>query len=181
MEERWQSLEYSYQKVQGEVLNFIDSYSKEHHLENTRQIPFRWTIYRRRPQVRYTLASIIIREILWGISRSALIFPRCRIWRSSTRFPESTVRRALDVLHAHGRDPARNGDWHPRLPGACGFRHIDKVGNPENLRLHGEALQILALTVRSVTRFTVESATIKAGGAVGRDKNWSEKPVAFSA
>jgi len=28
----------------------------------------------------------------------------------------------------------------------------------ENLRLHGEAMQILALTVRSVTHYTLESA-----------------------
>lgn len=159
MEEQWQSLEYSYQKIQGEVLNFIDSYSKEHHLENIRQIPFRWTIYRRRPQVRYTLASIMIREILWGHFPVGSYLPSLPNLAKQYQVSESTVRRALDVLHAMGvtRPEMGIGTRVCLEPADSGI--LEKSEIRENLRLHGEALQILALTVRSVTRFTVESLT----------------------
>ena len=40
-----------------EVLAFVDSISEEHHLKDVQQIPFTWMIYRKRPQVRYTLAA----------------------------------------------------------------------------------------------------------------------------
>ena len=36
----------------------------------------------------------------------------------------------------------------------------------ENMRLHGEGMQILAMTVRSVTLFTMESVTEKKEGGI---------------
>ena len=50
-----------------EVKAFVDSIPEEHHLKNVPQIPFTWTMYRKRPQVRYTLASTIIQEIFWEV------------------------------------------------------------------------------------------------------------------
>ena len=149
----------SYLNLQREVLNFVASYSADHPLENREQIPFKWTIYRRRPQVRYTLASLIIREILWGRFPVGSYLPSMTKMAEQYQVSLSTVRRALSVLHALGvtRPYMGIGTRVSLEPADSDILATSEI--QENLRLHGEGLQILALTVRSVTIFTVESAT----------------------
>ena len=50
----------------AKLFNFIDRASEEFSLETAEQIPFRLNVYRNRPQMRYTVASVIIQEIVGG-------------------------------------------------------------------------------------------------------------------
>lgn len=154
-----QGFDCSYLNLQRRVLNFVASYSADHPLENREQIPFKWTIYRRRPQVRYTLAALIIREILWERFPVGGYLPSMTKMAEQYQVSLSTVRRALSVLHALGvtRPYMGIGIRVSLEPADSDILATSEI--QENLRLHGEGLQILALTVRRVTIFTVESAT----------------------
>ena len=45
---------------------FMDQACEDYALENAEPIPFRWNVYRQRPQLRYSFASQLIREIVDG-------------------------------------------------------------------------------------------------------------------
>ncbi|MFR9190677.1 MAG: hypothetical protein ACLVL7_10975, partial [Anaerotruncus massiliensis (ex Togo et al. 2019)] len=47
-----------------ELFAFLETARAEYALEDVRPVPFEWNIYRQRPQLRYSIASRIIREIL---------------------------------------------------------------------------------------------------------------------
>lgn len=146
-------------EIQDEVLDFIESSSKNYCPEPASQIPFTWTIYRRRPQVRYTLASLIIREILWGRYPVGSYLPSLPKMAEQYQVSLSTVRRTLEVLHSLGVTRTYMGIGTK----VCLEPVNDKIMNGseirENLRLYGEGLQILAITVRGVALFTLESVT----------------------
>lgn len=143
---------------QKQVLEFVDFAAKAYHLETADPIRFHWTIYRRRPQVRYTLASVIIREILRGVYPAGAYLPSLPRMAEQYQVSLSTVRRTLEVLNALGVTRTFMG-----IGTKVCLEPVDKdVLNGseirENLRLHREGMQILALTVRGVTLFTLESA-----------------------
>lgn len=146
-------------EMQDEVLDFIESACEEYHLENVEQIPFSWTIYRRRPQVRYTLASEIIREILWERYTVGSSLPSLPKMAELYGVSLSTVRRTLDVLHSLGVTTTYMG-----IGTKVCLQKVDidilKISEiRENLKLHGEGMEILALTVYGVTLFTLQSAS----------------------
>lgn len=139
------------------IMEFIDLNRETYHLEHETQIPFIWTIYRKRPQVRYTLASTIIREILWDVYPVGSYLPSLPKMAERYHVSLITVRRTLDVLNSLGVTRTYMGIGTKVCLESV---DIDIMGRPEireNLRLHGEAMQILALTVRNVTHYTLES------------------------
>lgn len=148
-----------FDNLQTEVLNFVDDIYEKCHLENVSQIPFRWTIYRRRPQIRYTLASTLIREILCGKYPVDSYLPSLPRLAEQYGVSVSTVRRTLDVLHSLGVTKACMGIGIKVClePADNEIMNVPEIR--ENLRLHGEAMQILALTVRGVLLFTLEAAS----------------------
>ena len=85
------------------------SIPEEHHLKNVPQIPFTWTMYRKRPQVRYTLASTIIQEIFWEVYPVGSYLPSLPKMAERYHVSLSTVRRTLDVLHSLGVTKAYMG------------------------------------------------------------------------
>lgn len=144
--------------TQNEVLDFAEAAEKAYQLENVEQIPFRWTIYRQRPQVKYTLASAIIREILWERYPKGSYLPSLPRLAEQYKVSLSTVRRTLEVLKSLGvtRTYMGKGTKVCLEPADLDIMKVSEIR--ENLRLHGEGMQILALTVRGVTLFTLESA-----------------------
>lgn len=153
-----QGFDYYYIHSQNRLLDFIAASEKEYHLEHTAQIPFRWRIYRRRPQVRYTLASRIIREILWEIYPVGSYLPSLPKMAEQYRVSVSTVRRTLAVLQSLGVTRTYMGIGTQVCLEPVDFDVLHATELRENLRLHGEGMQILALTVRGVTLYTLESA-----------------------
>ena len=142
-----------------EVLAFVDSISEEHHLKDVQQIPFTWMIYRKRPQVRYTLAATIIREILWEVYPVGSYLPSLPKMAEQYNVSLITVRRTLDVLHSLGVTKTYMGVgtrvcMEPIKPDILDTREIQ-----ENMMLHKEGMELLSLTVYNVTLFTLESVT----------------------
>lgn len=145
--------------LQNQVLDFIQNIYEKEHLEHVDQIPFSWTIYRRRPQVRYTLASTIIREILWERYPLGSYLPSLPQMAEQYQVSLSTVRRTLDVLHSLGVTRTFMGVGTKVCLEPVDSEVMNRSEIRENLRLHGDGMQILALTVREVTIFTLESVT----------------------
>lgn len=142
-----------------EVKAFVDSIPEEHHLKNVPQIPFTWTMYRKRPQVRYTLASTIIQEIFWEVYPVGSYLPSLPKMAERYHVSLSTVRRTLDVLHSLGVTKAYMGVgtrvcMEPINPYILNTREMQ-----ENLTLHKEGMEFLFLTIYNVTLFTLESIT----------------------
>lgn len=142
-----------------EVLAFVNSISEEHHLKDVQQIPFTWTMYRKRPQVRYTLASTIIREIFWEVYPVGSYLPSLPKMAERYHVSLSTVRRTLDVLHSLGVTKTYMGVgtrvcMEPINPDILDTREMQ-----ENMTLHKEGMELLSLTVYNVTLFTLESIT----------------------
>lgn len=154
-----QAMDDYFSETQEEVLAFAEFAREKYHLEAAVQIPFQWTIYRRRPQMRYTLASRIIREILWERYPAGTYLPSLPQMAERYQVSLSTVRRTVDVLNAMGitRTYMGIGTKVCLEPVEIDLMNVSEIR--ENLRLHGEGMEFLALTVRGVTLFTLESAT----------------------
>ena len=116
-------------------------------------------IYRKRPQVRYTLAATIIREILWEVYPVGSYLPSLPKMAEQYNVSLITVRRTLDVLHSLGVTKTYMGVgtrvcMEPIKPDILDTREIQ-----ENMMLHKEGMELLSLTVYNVTLFTLESIT----------------------
>ena len=153
---------YRYVNAEEEVLDFIERAREKYHLENIGQIPFHWDIYRQRPQVRYTLASVIIREIFSGRYSMGSYLPSQPKMAELYHVSLSTVRRTLVLLESLGVTKSHMGIGTEVCLGNTDF-NWNAAEIRESLRLHGESLQILALTVRGILLFTLESSPQQRG------------------
>lgn len=152
-----QKMDSYYSGIYSQVENFVDSIYRTYHPEDVEQIPFTWTIYRKRPQVRYTLASTILREILWGVYPLGSYLPSLPQMAEQYQVSLITVRRTLDVLHTFGVTNTYKGVGtqvclEPIDPNILSTPEIR-----ENLLLYGEGIEFFALTVHNVTFYTLES------------------------
>lgn len=152
-----QKMDSYYSGVYSKVENFVDSIDRTYHPEDVEQIPFTWTIYRKRPQVRYTLASTIIREILWDVYPLGSYLPSLPQMAEQYQVSLITVRRTLDVLHSLGVTNTYKG-----VGTQVCLEPVDSniLSTPEirkNLLLYGEGMELFALTVYNVTFYTLES------------------------
>ena len=155
--------------IRDEVLAFVESASEKYHLEHVRQIPFQWTICRQRPQVRYTLAARIIREILWEHYPVGGYLPSMPQMAEQYQVSLSTVRRALAVLQPLGVTRTYMGIGTKVCLEPVDFSVLDAPEIQESLRLHGEGLQLLSLTVRGVTLYTLESVSEQKRNALSEE------------
>jgi DNA-binding GntR family transcriptional regulator len=146
-----------YEQIYLKVMDFTESNCEKYHLEQEDQIPFKWTIYRKRPQVRYTLASTVIREILWDVYPVGSYLPSLPKMAERYQVSLITVRRTLDVLNSLGITRTYMGVGTKVCLESTDIDIMDRAEIRENLRLHGEAMQLLALTVSNVTHYTLES------------------------
>ena len=146
-----------YYNIYLDIMSFIETNCENYQIDHEDQIPFTWTIYRRRPQMRYTLASAIIREILWGVYPVGSYLPSLPQMAERYQVSLITVRRTLEVLNSLGITKTQMGVGTKVCLEAVDIDILDRPEIRENLRLHGEAMQILVLTVRNATRYTLES------------------------
>ena len=152
-----QSFEASYGRAVTDLFSFIEQAQSEYGMEDAKQVPFYWNIYRQRPQLRYTLAS----RILWGIEKG--IYPPGTYLPSLPRMAEhyevslNTVRRTLSILDSMGMTRSFHGKGTLVLTEPEG---VD-LANPEireGMKLYIESLQLMMLTIKQVVLYTLEHA-----------------------
>ena len=137
-----------------ELPRFITRTCEKYQLEKTEQIPFRWTVYRRRPQLRYTLAANIIREILRGQYLPGTFLPSLPEMAERYEVSLATARRTVAVLNALGVARSCHGSGSK----ICMDPAPLDASSPdiqESMRLHRESLQIMVLTIRSSLLLTL--------------------------
>ncbi len=157
-------IETSNRRLLQDLYDYIDKAAKEYDLETVCPIAFHWDIYRQRPQMRYTLASLIIREIMTGEFSVGSYLPSLPQMEKKYGVSLTTIRRTLLLLEELGitRSHQGKGTQVCMEPVKMDF---SKPEIREGMRMHQESLQILSLTICQVSRFTLESA--------GQDK-WEE-------
>ena len=139
---------------EGRVFAFLEEVRAKY--PDMEQIPFGWTIYRQRPQIRYSLVSQIIREILSGTYPAGSYLPSLPQMAQKYGVAMSTVRRTLSMLDALGFVTSYQGKGtqvriHPDHPN-CSGKDVK-----EGMRLYREGLELLTLTVGPVSRYMLGS------------------------
>lgn len=94
--------ESAYRPAAEEILTFIEEACKEYPLDEEEPIPFWWSIYRQRPQIRYTLVSDIIRDVIRGRYPQGSYLPSLPRLADQYQVSVNTIRRALDILEGLG-------------------------------------------------------------------------------
>lgn len=147
-----------YVPLEEGLFSFIHRETAARGAEEIEAIPFQWNIYRNRPQMRYTLASILIRKILYGVYPVGSYLPSLPELAERYGASLTTVRRTLALLEEMGVTESFQG----KGTLVCMKRKrldLEKSEIREGLRLHRESLQFLRLTIRGVALFTLERAS----------------------
>lgn len=143
-----------YLPMEDALFSFIQRSGEKFGLDAAAQIPFRWNIYRQRPQMRYTLSSLLIREIVDGKYPVGSYLPSLPELVARYGVSLATARRTMSLLEELGITESFQGKGNR----VCMKRiHIDlrKSELREGLRLCRESLELLALTIRGVIRYTL--------------------------
>ena len=148
--------EKSYTKAVTTLFAFLESARSEYALENEPQIPFVWNLYRQRPQLRYSLASRIIREIISGRYPVGSYLPSLPNLSEQYGVALNTVRRTLSILGSLGVTRS----YHGKGTLVCMEPVQIDLTRPEireGLRLYLESLELLELTIEKIVIHTLES------------------------
>ena len=147
-----------YSVKRQEVLRFAESACKKYHLEATKPIPFKWNIYRQRPQLKYSLAAQIISSIFWGDYPIGSFLPSLSNIAQRYGVSLMTVRRTLALLNTLGVTQSYRGSGTKICMDAIPST-IPSPDIQEDLRLHRESLQLLAMTIRGVMMYTLKAVS----------------------
>lgn len=152
-----QTFESWYGPATADLFSFIEQSQKAYGLEEAQQIPFYWNIYRKRPQLRYTLASRILREIVSGYYPRGTYLPSLPQMAQRYEVSFNTVRRTLVILDSMGITRSFHGK------GTLVLAESGKadLANPEireGMGLYIESLHLITLTIEQVVRHTLENA-----------------------
>lgn len=147
-----------YLQLEEELFAFIDRSGAKYDLESTEQIPFQWNIYRQRPQLRYSLSSLLIREIVHGKYPIGSYLPPLPELMHQYGVSLTTVRRTLSLLEEMGVTKSFQGKGTQVRMERIRI-DIARSEIQEGLRLCRESLQLLALTIRGVSLNTLEHAS----------------------
>lgn len=147
----------SYRPAAKRILTFIEEASLEYSQEDDRQIPFQWHIYRQRPQVRYTLASRIMRRIISGQYPLGTFLPSLPRLAEQEQVSMNTVRRTLDILESLGITRSFQGKGTLVLsePGEI---DMEKAEIQDGMRLFEDSMELLEATIHPVSIYTLEAA-----------------------
>ena len=148
----------AYSDVKDEIFELIAKARQTYHLEDVEQIPFKWNVYRQRPQLRYTLAAQIISEIFWGKYPVGSFLPSLTEMTEQYDISLTTARRTVELLNSLGVTRSYHGSGTKVLMDSAAA-DLPQSDVREDLRLHRESLQLMGLTVRGVMLFTLESVS----------------------
>lgn len=150
--------ETSCRKASEALFAFLREVKAECPPDQEEPVPFRWTVSRLRPQLRYSLASRMISGILSGQYPVGSYLPSLPKMMERYGVSRNTVRRSLDILEQLGVVLPQQGK------GTLVYmepRETD-YSRPEiqvGLRLYLESLQLLTLTIPQVSRYTLEAVS----------------------
>ncbi|MCD2493396.1 GntR family transcriptional regulator [Lacrimispora sp. NSJ-141] len=149
--------EKSFEDMVDNLFFFIEEAPEKYHLTHMEPVPFRWNICRR-PQIRYVLASQIIREIMDGKYPVGSYLPSLPQMKERYGVSLITVRRVLGLLEALGVTRSFQGKG---TQVCMEFTGLDLSGTEirGSLELYRESLQLLALTVQDVSLYTLRRVT----------------------
>lgn len=150
-----QRLEQKNAQAVQTLFQFIEQAETEYALNPPAQIPFHWNIYRQRPQLRYSLASRMIREIIEGRYPAGTFLPSLSQMTEQYGVTWSTARRTVELLEKLGSVRARQGKG-VEVRAEVLLPDLAQPDIREGLRLYQESLQFLALTIRTVIVCTLE-------------------------
>ena len=152
-----QEFETSYGNLETEVFEFIEAAKVKYGIKEAEPIPFKWSIYRQRPQMRYTLASLIIREIMAGRYPLGSYLPTLVQMEKQFGVSLTTVRRTLRLLEELGitKSYQGKGTLVCMEPASVDLSRAD-IRN--GFILYIESLQLLSLTIYGVSQCTLGSA-----------------------
>jgi len=141
-----------------ELFAFIDEAETQLSLEQIHPIPFRWRIYRKQPQLRYSLASHIIRGIMYHQYPVGSQLPSLSKLAELHEISVNTVRRTLSLLEKLGVVESHQGKRATIRMEAVPF-DVNEPDIHEGLRLYLDALQIIELTIQPVIFHILETAS----------------------
>ena len=136
-------------------------------MENVKPVHFQCNIYSRRPQLRYTLASRLIREMLDQTYPAGSYLPSLPQLAGTYGVGVNTVRRTLELLSRLGLVRSRHGKG-TLVCEQPGEMDLESPEIRDGFRLYRESLQFLALTIRPVARCALESAAPEAAAELKR-------------
>lgn len=148
--------EHTFESEIQQLADFCNKAKTEYSMENVKTIPFSWTIYHQRPQTCYSLASLIIRKIRLAEYPVGSYLPSLPRMAGDLEVSERTLRRAISILCSLGVTHSYQG----KGTLVCEqVEHIefDRPEIKEGLRLYLESLQLLELTIRQVSAYTVKA------------------------
>ena len=138
-----------------ELFGFMERSCGKYCLE---PVAFRWNIYHQRPQLRYTLASRIIREIMYGKYPVESRLPSLPQMEKQYGVSLTTLRRTLSLLEEMGVTRSFQGKGTMVLMEPVSV-DLSKPEIRDGMRFYRESLQLLSMTVSGVSRFTLEEAS----------------------
>ena len=137
------------------LLAFCSQAEERYGLKGREQIPFRWSVYRQRPQLCYTLVSRIIFEIIKGTYPIGSFLPSLPTMSEQLDVSYRTLRRAVSILNSLGIIHSYQGKG-SRVLMTIGSIDFQRPEIREGFRLYRDSLQFMALTVRPVFLYTLE-------------------------
>ncbi len=152
-----QEFEKLYKEMVQGLFSFIEQAPERYHLMDMEPVPFRWNIHRQ-PQIRYMLASRIIREIMSGTYPVGSYLPSLPQMKERYGVSLTTIRRVLCLLETFGVTKSFQGKGTQVCmePPELDFSRTELR---ESLQLYRESVQFLALTVRDVSLYTLGRMT----------------------
>lgn len=147
----------SYKEMMEDLFHFIRKEGGTYLTDNGR-IPFQWNIYRRRPQIKYSLAGRIIWEVVKGTYPVGSYLPSLPQIAQQYDVSVATVRRTMIFLSYMGVTQSFHGKGTLVVmrTAKLNFRMPEIL---EGMSLYLESLQLLALTIRDITLYTIKSCS----------------------
>ena len=163
-----QESERSYRSSSERLYAFIEDAQKEYSLDSLEPVPFCWNIYRQRPQLRYSLACLLIREIMYGKYPPGSYLPSLPQMVSRYGITMMTVRRTIELLEELGITLSFQGKGTQVCPKPLPA-DFTAASVQEGLRLYRDSLQLLRLTLNPIALLTLEAAPKERLENLGRD------------
>ena len=147
-----------YNKTADDLFSFLKTVRPQYAPTEPEPVPFQWSLYRQRPQIRYSLAASIIRGIVSGVYPIGSYLPSLPQLAAKYGTALSTIRRTVSLLNDLGVAASQHGKGILvcMAPQTIDFSSPDVH---EMLDLYLESLQMLVYTSRSVSLFTFQSVS----------------------
>lgn len=147
----------SYKELMDDLSRFIREEGTKYLIGSSR-IPFQWNIYRRRPQIKYSLAGHLIWEVVKGEYQIGTYLPSLPQIAQKYHVSVATVRSTLELLSQMGVTQSFHGKGTLVVMRTAKL-NFGMPGILEGMSLYLESLQIFALTIRDITMYTIKECT----------------------